>query len=799
MAAFKLLSGMDDVALKPRLLLTLMNEDLPDENRPLEPSKLSRVVPMIRTHKLLSERSLGTMSPEGIEQWESAVDDWVDRLRSLVASVHMPEKCWAGICLVGVTIEECSSERLAISWEAWFDQLVSIMQRSGNSPSLKVASCASISHLLTRLSGSPEWKRDCSARARKLAELLLKMLNEDNPHTLQESAVHLLCTIITTFPASLCGYSDIVEKAITSKLISGNDSPDLQKKLAHALALLPNINRGKDRWLSILKNILWLLNGSLTDAFRGMEEKSKGDAATKFLGGKPGMIWNQKLEENVLGAEKRMAKLHTAMLLMSSCLTMLANSYHVQVKLPVRSLLALAERVVMVHGSLPDAKLLAAEQECVCSELPALHSYALELLSSVIECLRSQLLPHAADIIQLVTKYSSRCQMPELRVKLYSIFQMLLIYGGAGMTIYIGQMVVDNALVDLNVIAAHANENKSAVNSVKKAALEAIKALLTVGGALGSQPWRSSIDNLVMNMASKSCTDRWRNERSVSSKDHLSMDSDIQFAVLEALLASLLSSTHTRPLHLGQSLELFNRGRREAGLKISEFCTHALLALEVLIHPRALPLIDPLSMNPSTPFSRCNDHEPALDGSHPDPTTSDILIQRWRLDTMETEETVCETTRVDHPSGQNTSTGNTEVEMTDETPMMMHHAQPNNETTQPQPQPQEPGFLEEIDMEEEEEEEEEETASETGRIVHQSGHNPSEANAGADMNDEAAMMVDYDVDEGSERTEDFAESDNESTDSAPCIKRVPPDSKLLGNLTRRHLLVGAVGSKQKLK
>lgn len=33
-------------------------------------------------------------------------------------------------------------------------------------------------------------------------------------------------------------------------------------------------------------------------------------------------------------------------------------------------------------------------------------------------------------------------------------------------------------------------------------------------------------------------------------------------------------------------------GRQETGTKIAEFCSHALLTLEVLIHPRSLPLID---------------------------------------------------------------------------------------------------------------------------------------------------------------------------------------------------------------
>lgn len=72
---------------------------------------------------------------------------------------------------------------------------------------------------------------------------------------------------------------------------------------------------------------------------------------------------------------------------------------------------------------------------------------------------------------------------------------------------------------------------------------------------------------------------------------------DYQIAALRALLASLLSPGRTRPPHLSQGLELFRRGSREIGTKVAECCAHAILALEVLIHPRALPLLDLQSMD----------------------------------------------------------------------------------------------------------------------------------------------------------------------------------------------------------
>lgn len=59
--------------------------------------------------------------------------------------------------------------------------------------------------------------------------------------------------------------------------------------------------------------------------------------------------------------------------------------------MPVRSLLALVERVLMVNGSLPLSVrplTTAMQQEFISSELPVLHSYGLELLTAIVKGVR---------------------------------------------------------------------------------------------------------------------------------------------------------------------------------------------------------------------------------------------------------------------------------------------------------------------------------------------------------------------------------------------------------------------------
>uniref|UniRef100_A0A6N2M1J1 Pre-rRNA-processing protein RIX1 N-terminal domain-containing protein n=1 Tax=Salix viminalis TaxID=40686 RepID=A0A6N2M1J1_SALVM len=636
------IKDMYDVGLKPRMIRTLLKEDVPDDKIPFDsPSKLSRIISCIQSHKLLSEPSI-TDNNKQIERWKSSVDDWITRLLSLISNTtSTPDKCWAGVCLLGVTCQECNADRFLRSYAAWFDKMLTHIQSRGDSQFVKVAACASISDLITRLAGFPNVKKEGISLAGKVIQPVLKLLNEDSSEAVLEGAIHLLCSIIASFPNTLQRHHESVEAAITSRIFSGKFSVNLMKKLAHCLALLPKSKGDEDSWISAMKKVLLLVNGYLTEIFTGLEEETKWDEAVRLLvpPGEvpPPSLWGQKLLEDTSDKERKRSKLCSISMFMLSCCEMLTNSYPVQVSVPVRSLLALIERVLMVDGSLPpttSSLVILAEQEFICSELPVLHSYALELLTSVIKGIRSQLLPHAAYIVRLVKEYFKRCELPELRIKVYSITKLLLMSMGIGIAIYLAQEVVNSSIHDLNPIldgaSLHANakseilvqpfhrkrkhgvagsleqlheriglevetsKNCPTTISVKIAALGALETLLTVGGGLRSESWRSKADNLLITIATESCKEGWVSDerKTFLPNESTQACSDLQLAALRALLASLLSPSRVRPPHLAPALELFREGRQEIGTKVSEFCAYALLALDVLIHPRALPLAD---------------------------------------------------------------------------------------------------------------------------------------------------------------------------------------------------------------
>ncbi|KAJ4721047.1 Proline-, glutamic acid-and leucine-rich protein 1 [Melia azedarach] len=634
-----------DIKLKPRLLRSLIKEHFPEENRPTRIlAELSQIVYYVRTHKLLSESVNESTEKKVVESWKSAVDEWVDGVLCLVSS-NMPDKCWTGICLLGVTCQECTFDRFSASYSVWFNKLYSHIQQQSESQFVKVASCNSMSDLITRL---PSAKKDGSSLAGKLIQPLLKLLNEDGSETVWEGAVLLFCTILNSFPASVRQYLDRAEAAIASKVLSGKCSVNMMKKLVYCLSLLPKSKGDEESWWLLMQKILLLINIHLNDIFQGLEEENKGtEAITELIPpGKdcpPPLGGHTLLEDAADNATKRPARLtvsSTSMLILCCC-KMLTSSSPARVAVPIRPLLDLVDRVLMVDGSVPRAMLpfmTATQQQFVCLELPVLHLYSLELLTAVIECMRSQLLPHTAYILRLVKQYFKRCALPDLRIKLYAITKSLLLSMGVGVAIHLAQEVVDNACVDLSP-AAHENgrtasrpnseaaslapmqcshrkrkhgattgssedqneitglgmedpENRLAsLKSLKIAALEALETLLTVGGGSGSESWRPTVDLLLFTVATNCCKEGWGNEEKKNSfpNDPTITLADLQLAALRALLTSLLSSARVRPPYLGGALELFGKGK-QAGRQLAGFCASALLALEVLIHPRFLPL-----------------------------------------------------------------------------------------------------------------------------------------------------------------------------------------------------------------
>ncbi|OAY80601.1 hypothetical protein ACMD2_16403 [Ananas comosus] len=650
MAIAGFVEGMGDHKLKPRLLSSLVRERLPGGDgaagsRPSpSPAELSSVLAAVKTHGLLAEAAAaaataaGRPDPELAESWRGAVDAWADRVLSLVSSNAVAsDKRWAGACLLGVTVEECSSERFVASYSLWFQKLLPNIQQPSTTYFVKVASCAALADLFTRLANFSNLKKDSTSFAGKLVQPVLQLLNEDGPFTLW------------------------VEATLVSKIISEKTVVHLItffQKFAFCLALLPKARGDEESWSLLMQKLLIVITKLVDDAFQGLEDEAKSSEVMKLLvppgkGTPPPLGGQQNLEERSHNATRRLRDytIPTISTLIHCCCMMLTNPYLVQVNVPLRPLLAVIRRVLSMDGSLSRSLLpftTALDQELLCSELPFLHLDFLNLLISTIKGVRSQFLPHAATVVRLLIEFFRRAKLPSIRIKVYYIMQMLLISMGIGVALYIAEEVIKNAFADLDdsskgnslfpsactsIVSEAVQQNSSrkrknisraplqqcnsigsdiapdagkmvAPLSVKIAALKALEALLTVGGSLDSLR-RPDVDRLLITVATKACELGWGyegNSAVVIEESGISR-ADFQLAALKALLASLLSLGRGRPPYLSLGLELFRRGKLETGTELATFCAHALLALELLIHPRALPLEEPPTGKSSMPGS----------------------------------------------------------------------------------------------------------------------------------------------------------------------------------------------------
>ena len=167
----------------------------------------------------------------------------------------------------------------------------------------------------------------------------------------------MICTIITSSPSSINRHYDSLESAIASKLLFGECSLDMSKKLARCLALLPKARADEESWSLMLQKILVVINDQSNFAFQGIKEETMRNEVIRLftlprihppppLGG---YIMAPKRSEEFL-----MSNVSARMF---GCCMMFTNSYPVKVNVPVHLLLALVVRILMVNGSMPQMSL----------------------------------------------------------------------------------------------------------------------------------------------------------------------------------------------------------------------------------------------------------------------------------------------------------------------------------------------------------------------------------------------------------------------------------------------------------
>ncbi|KAG0609883.1 hypothetical protein M758_7G021100 [Ceratodon purpureus] len=626
---------------------------------------LSSAVASIRSHNLLRESvASGVKGKQAVDAGRAANDAWVAKVFGLVSSAAA-ESRWAGLCLLGVTVQECSRQRLLECYNSWFMKVLPFLKQQTDPVFVRAAACASLTDLIVRLGGLTEVvgvRRDCANFISKFIQPLLQLIGDKNSNVLLNEAMDLLIAVLKNFPNCLRQQFINVEVSLVARFTDVNCHSSVGQKCAKALAFLPKAQGDAASWSSLMRRILIAINADLDFAFRGMEDASVAEGATRALlpqgQGPPRSLGedpqkplgDQSLPSSTgiqPGKNLWSQLLPRISYLLHCCNYLLISPYPTPVPAPVGPLLSLIMRILGVDGSRSSSSLgssvFSSQHVSVCSELPALHLSALELLSATLRGVRGQLLPRGAALARLLTDHFRRTggRYPNLRINLYAISRHLFIAMGAGMTSALAPAVVGSALLDLkgsssrehlppsnvaktsgvssgsqgtnskkrkeagglpgdhsiNDLAEVANvegEGRAPL-AVQVAALQALEALLNTGGALLPERWRAEVDAALAGVAIGVAADTTSFNISCdkdSSHSRKSTSVDMQVAAYQALLASLLAPCGHRPPYLAQGLALFRNGRKEVGTEVATVCARALMALEPLIHPRCLPSVN---------------------------------------------------------------------------------------------------------------------------------------------------------------------------------------------------------------
>ncbi|XP_074577774.1 uncharacterized protein LOC141834299 isoform X2 [Curcuma longa] len=459
-------------------------------------------------------------------------------------------------------------------------KIVCYFQLPPNSNYVRVAVCSALSDLFTRLSLFSNLREDGITFVAKLMPPIMELLNENESVDVLEGDLTLLTTILKSFPLSYVLY-DKVERALVGLLVSRIYAEDLLKKIANCLAVLPMARVDENSQSLMMQKIILEINILLNDYFQGLEGVVDLLSLGRDTPSQLGIVFLLSKITKEPTSKFVLYVIPTIMILMQCCGMMLTNSYPVQESVPLSALVALVRRVLSLnhsfHISLTGFTASTTfDEDFLRMRLPALHSGCMDLLIAVIEGVRSQFKAHADTVAQMLIEYSKRGLLTHLKIKWYSVMKSLLSIMGDGIVLLLAEELMNNASADLNGGSTHTESSsrhtESSIHlSVKIAALEALKTLLTAGKSLKSQFWRLDMDHFLITIAKNAFNMGWSD--------------DFKLAALDTLYASLdtLELRSHRPPHFGELLDLFRTGQQEIGTKTADFCDDKLMFLQRFI------------------------------------------------------------------------------------------------------------------------------------------------------------------------------------------------------------------------
>jgi len=328
---------------------------------------------------------------------EKIPDGWIGKVNFLLNS---KTDSWLGICLLGITVEQCDTETFRTNCSSWLRTILNIIQVPGKSSVIQYCSKL-LDDILRYASEFSELSRELSSSViPSIVSTLLSNKCSDDPAVLS-----ILSSCIQHFPGPVGSSRNQIEKFLLPFLSSACD--ETLKAACQCYALLPKCSRSGSsekkqvcawevQWKKVICTIHKLLDaayGSVEPVVSRPTQQSTSESETLPLADELPLVEPDRTHSLV-------TRCNTLLYCLSS---MIREEYVKVVAVPVDASMNLLIRITSVtSNSLRNA--VVVESVLLRASLPLIHTNAIDLLTNLISRCGSFMLPFSDVVMKLLVQ-----------------------------------------------------------------------------------------------------------------------------------------------------------------------------------------------------------------------------------------------------------------------------------------------------------------------------------------------------------------------------------------------------------
>ncbi|XP_068685808.1 proline-, glutamic acid- and leucine-rich protein 1-like [Montipora foliosa] len=552
---------------------------------------------------------------------EKIPDGWIGKVNTFLSS---KTDSWLGLCLLGITIEQCDTDTFTKNCVSWLRTLLQLIQSSFRSDVINYCSKL-IDDILQYAVEFSELSREVSKSI--IPAIISPILSNKSPD--KPPLLSILVSCLSFFPGPTGPFKNQIQAFLFLQLNSPCE--ETRKSACRCFALLPRCNRSvtggnnpvcpwEVQWNKVINTIHKLLDTAYENAEPDASRpsgKSSSQPETLSLGEipctEPGRTYTLVSRINSL----------------LNCLSaMIREDFNREVSVPVDTSISLFTRILSVTGhSLKNA--IIVESVLLHASLPLIHKNAVDFLTSLIDRCGTLFMPYCDLLMNYLLQELSwtKCQDPnygydkpyrQLRCSVYQWLEHWVqltnsLPDGNGVVSKWIQQIMDD-IVPLTsqtklLPSTHSGNTHMSKKAKKRKLQEDVQQSLA-----GQQKFHASANDMLTYRALRAlstmliaCGSSISPEAFREIQAHVikliiqcqqSIDNsypipyghaDCRQALYHVLLCCLLTNTPDVSSPVNHAVRLFSHGCQDGDVKVSSFCQEALAVTNSIIHPRSFP------------------------------------------------------------------------------------------------------------------------------------------------------------------------------------------------------------------